>query len=72
MDLLFYDAVPVIEPARIVKRKEFELDLLSEDEAMDQLELIGNDFYIYRDNQTGLVNVLYKREDGNYGLIKTR
>jgi len=72
MDLLFFDAVPEIEPAKIVKVKEFELDLLSEDQAVDQLELIGNDFYIYRDNTTGLVNVLYKREDGNYGLIKTK
>lgn len=72
MDLLFFDAVPQIEPAKIVKVKEFELDLLSEEQAVDQLELIGNDFYIYRDNATGLVNVLYKREDGNYGLIKTK
>ncbi len=72
MDLLFYDAVPHIEPAKIVKVKEFELDLISEEQAVDQLELIGNDFYIYRDNQTGLVNVIYKRDDGNYGLIKTK
>jgi len=72
MDLLFVDDVPEIEPARIVKTKEFELDILSEDQAVDQLELIGNDFYIYRDNQTGLVNVLYRRADGNYGLIRTR
>lgn len=72
MDLLFFDDMPVIEPAKIVKVKDFELDILSEEQAVDQLELIGNDFYIYRDNATGLVNVLYKREDGNYGLIKTR
>ena len=72
MDLLFFDDVPEIEPARIVKTKEFELDILSEEQAVDQLELIGNDFYIYRDNQTGLVNVLYRRSDGNYGLIRTR
>ena len=72
MDLLFGDDVPEIEPAKIVKTKEFELDILSEEQAVDQLELIGNDFYIYRDNQTGLVNVLYRRADGNYGLIKTR
>lgn len=72
LDLLFFDSVPQIEPAKIVKVKDFELDLISEEQAIDQLELIGNDFYIYRDNQTGLVNVLYKREDGNYGLIKTR
>jgi len=72
MDMLFYDAVPEIKPASIVKRKEFELDVLSEDDAMDKLELLGNDFYIYKDENTGNVNVLYKREDGNYGLIKTR
>ena len=51
---------------------DFELDILSEEQAIDQLELIGNDFYIYRNNQTNLVNVIYKREDGNYGLIETR
>ena len=72
MDLLFYDDVPQIEASKIVKVKDFELDLLSEEQAIDQLELIGNDFYIYRDNQTGLVNVLYRRDDGNYGLIKTK
>ncbi len=72
MDLLFFDAVPEIKPAAIVKRKEFELDTLSEDDAMDKLELLDNDFYIYKDAETGNVNVLYKREDGNYGLIKTR
>ena len=72
MDLLFAETVPEVEPARIVKRKDFELDILSEEQAIDQLELIGNDFYIYRDNQTNLVNVIYKREDGNYGLIETR
>jgi len=72
MDMLFYDDVPEIKPAAIVKRKEFELDILSEDDAIDKLELLGNDFYIYKDSVSGNVNVLYKREDGNYGLIKTR
>ena len=71
-ELMFFDEVPEEEPAKIVKVKEFDLDLLSEEQAVDQMELIGNDFYIYRDNQTGLVNVLYRREDGNYGLIKTK
>ena len=72
MDMLFYDAVPEIKPAAIVKRKDFELETLDEDNAIDKLELLGNDFYIYKDVQTGNVNVLYKREDGNYGLIKTK
>lgn len=72
MDLLFYDDVPEIQPAKIVKMKEFELDLISDEQAVDQLELIGNDFYIYRSVETGLVNVIYRREDGNYGVIKTK
>lgn len=70
--LLFFDEMPEIEPAKIVKRKEFELDRLTEEQAMDQLELVDNDFYIYKDAQTGLVSVLYKRSDGDYGLIKTK
>lgn len=72
MEMLFFDTLPEIKPAEIVKRKEFELDVLTEEDAMDKLELLGNDFYIYKDSTTGNVNVLYKREDGNYGLIKTR
>ena len=72
LDMLFYDEVPEIKPAAIVKRKEFELEVLSEDDAVDKLELLGNDFYIYKDVNDGNVNVLYKRDDGNYGLIKTR
>ena len=47
MDLLFFDTVPAIEPAKIIKHKEFELDRLTEDQAIDELELVGNDFYIY-------------------------
>ena len=70
--LLFFDEVPDVEPAKIVKRKEFEIDRMTEEQAVDQLELLGNDFYIYKDNETGLINVLYRREDGDYGLIKTK
>ena len=71
-ELLFFDEMPEIEPAKVVKVKEFDLDLLNEEQAINQLELIGNDFYIYKDIETGLVSVLYRREDGNYGLIKTK
>lgn len=70
--LLFFDEMPEIEPAKVVKVKEFDLDLLNEEQAINQLELIGNDFYIYKDIETGFVSVLYRREDGNYGLIKTK
>ena len=59
MDLLFIDDVPEIEPAKIVKTKEFDLDILSEEQAIDQLELIGNDFYIYRDNKLNPIKYVY-------------
>ncbi len=71
-ELLFFDEMPEIVPAKIVKEKEFTLDPLTEDQAIEQLELLGNDFYIYKDAFTQKVNVLYKRNDGDYGLIKTK
>ena len=70
--LLFFDEVPEETHAQIVKRKEFELDELTEDEAIEQIEVLDNDFYIYKDRKTQLVCVLYKRADGDYGLIQTR
>lgn len=70
--LIFFDEVPEVEPAKIVKHKEFELDRLTEEQAVEQIELLDNDFYIYKDMETGAVNVLYRRTDGDYGLIKTK
>ena len=70
--LQFFDEVPEETHAQIVKRKEFELDEISEEEAIEQLELLDNDFYIYKDAKTQAVSVLYKRTDGDYGLIQTR
>ena len=56
---------------RIVKRKSFEMKPMSEEEAILELELVGHDFYIYRDAKTNDINVLYRRKDGNYGIIET-
>jgi hypothetical protein len=39
------------------------------DEAVEQMELLGHTFFVFRDAETSIVNVLYKRGDGNYGLI---
>ena len=55
----------------IVKRKSFEMKPMSEEEAILELELLGHDFYIYRDAKTNDINVLYRRKDGNYGIIET-
>lgn len=70
--LLFFDEMPEDTHAKIVKRKEYELDEITENEAIEQLELLDNDFYIFKDRKTGLVCVLYKRLDGDYGLIQTK
>ena len=43
-----------------------------EEEAIEQIELLGHDFFVYMDGETGGINVLYKRHDGNYGLLETQ
>ena len=54
---------------RIVRTKEFEVKPLFSDEAVEQMELLGHNFFVFRDAETAKINVLYRREDGNYGLI---
>ena len=43
---------------------------MSEEEAMLQIELLGHSFYVFENAETGSINVLYRRNDGNYGLIE--
>ncbi len=56
---------------KIVKRKSLEMKPMDEEEAMLELELLGHDFFIYKDVRTGNIHILYKRKDGNYGVIET-
>lgn len=56
----------------IVRVKEIDLVALSQDEALLQIDLLGHDFFVYNDINTGLVNVIYRRKDGSYGLLKPR
>ncbi|MFA5006965.1 MAG: ribosome-associated translation inhibitor RaiA [Candidatus Izemoplasmatales bacterium] len=53
-----------------VRKKQIKLDILSYDEALTQMGLLGHDFFIYR-NEDRQVCVMYKRDDGGYGLIET-
>jgi putative sigma-54 modulation protein len=57
-----------IEPA-IVRQKQFALRPMSAEEAIDQMELLGHSFFVYFDPDDESVNVVYKRRDGNYGLL---
>ena len=54
----------------IVKTKQFNMKPMPDEEAMLQLELIGHDFFVFVNSETDEVNVIYKRRDGNYGLIE--
>lgn len=58
------------EEQKIVKTKSFYVKPMSADEAILQMELLGHNFFVYEDAETSKVNVMYKRKDGNYGLIE--
>jgi putative sigma-54 modulation protein len=55
---------------RIIRRKEFVLEPMSEEEAVEQMELLGHDFYVFLNPTANAVNVVYRRRDGNYGLLQ--
>ena len=61
-----------ISAEMIVKKKEIELEPMSLEEAISQMELLGHDFFVYLDKQTHKTNVLYIRKDGNYANIETK
>ena len=54
----------------IVKTKQFNMKPMTAEEALLQLELIGHDFFVFVNAESDEVNVIYKRRDGNYGLIE--
>ena len=66
------DLAHEITAERIVKNKEIELEPMTMEEAISQMELLGHDFFVYLDKQTHKTNVIYLREDGNYANIETK
>ena len=59
------------EESKIVKRKTVEVKPMNEEEAILQMELLGHQFYMYKDSDTNKPAVVYKRNDGNYGVIES-
>ena len=56
--------------ARIVRTKQFQMKPMSPEEAALQLELLDHAFFVFTSADTGEINVVYRRRDGNYGLIE--
>ena len=57
---------------KIVKRKNIEMKPMDEEEAILEMNLLGHEFFVYKDMHTNNICVLYKRKDGDYGLIETK
>lgn len=62
--------VPVDQEGMLVKTKRFAVKPLSVDEAIVRMNLLSHDFFVFANAETDRVNVLYRRKDGNYGLLE--
>lgn len=68
------DFADLLEPVddELVREKIIDLTPMSEEEALVQTDLIGHDFYVFENATTGLINVVYRRHNGGYGIIKPK
>ncbi|MEE8163547.1 MAG: ribosome-associated translation inhibitor RaiA [Anaerolineae bacterium] len=57
-------------PRRIVRTKRFQVAPMDEEEAIEQMELLGHDFFVFFNVNTDGINVIYRRKDGDYGLLE--
>ncbi len=58
------------EDSHVFRVKRFPLTPMDEEEAIDQMELLGHDFYVFYNVDETQVNVVYRRRNGDYGVIK--
>lgn len=58
------------ETHRIVRVKQFSIVPMTPDEAIEQMELLGHDFFVFFNSEVEGINVLYRRKDGDYGLLQ--
>ena len=66
------EPAPEEEDDQLVREKYIELKPMNEEQALVQTDLIGHDFYVFQNATTGLVNVIYHRKNGGYGIIKPK
>jgi putative sigma-54 modulation protein len=70
LPITFEEEAPEEEAARIVRFKRFPITPMHPEEAIEQMELLGHDFFVFYNAEEGETNVLYRRKDGNYGVIQ--
>lgn len=58
------------DEARVVRTKRFKTSPMNAEEAIDQMELLGHSFFLFLNADSGDLNVVYRRNDGNYGLLE--
>lgn len=68
------DDVPIEEEKEfnIIRTKTYSLKPMSAEEAILQMNLLGHEFFIFLNSETDSTDIVYKRKDGNYGLIETK
>lgn len=69
------DMIPEVEEeetSKIVKRKNIDSKPMDEEEAVLQMELLNHDFFVFKNIDEECVSVMYKRRDGNYGIINVK
>ena len=64
--------IPLEEDDQLVREKVIEITPMTEEQALVQTDLLGHDFYVFENATTGLINVVYHRKNGGYGIIKPK
>ena len=67
----FIDEIELDEKEDVIARvKRVVVDDLDTDEAIIQMELVNHNFYVFRDKDTGLISIIYRRNQGDYGILE--
>ena len=64
--------IPEEEDDLLVREKVIDITPMTEEQALIQTDLLGHDFYVFENATTGLINVVYHRKNGGYGIIKPK